>query len=187
MFIQSGKLYPDPIPYIQIPTSNYSYAYTMPVIDTIIIHYTAGNVNSPEGTISWFSNPASRVSAHLLIARDGRTWQFVPFTKPAYHSGSNTINYRSIGIELDNIGYERPGVTLAPENVVIGSHVKEPSIVRRWERYPEAQMKQLVSVCMLLMKTYPIKKIVGHEDILAYKLDPGFAFDWAWVKKELGI
>ena len=56
-----------------------------------------------------------KVSAHLLIDRDGEIIQFVPFHKRAWHAGQSEFNGRencndfSIGIELegaDNVDYE---------------------------------------------------------------------------------
>lgn len=51
----------------------------------LVIHYTAGS--SAAGTIAWFRDPASRVSAHLVIARDGSVTQMVPFNRAAWHAG----------------------------------------------------------------------------------------------------
>ena len=47
----------------------------------------AGNLATIEGTLSWFRNPASEVSAHFGIARDGRVWQFVSLGDTAWANG----------------------------------------------------------------------------------------------------
>ena len=48
----------------------------------LIIHYTASSTE--EGAISWMTNPDSKVSAHLHIARNGNIVQMVDFNKRAY-------------------------------------------------------------------------------------------------------
>jgi len=53
----------------------------------LVIHYT-GRQQRP-GTISWFQNPQSKVSAHLVIARDGKVTQMVPFNREAWHAGQS--------------------------------------------------------------------------------------------------
>ncbi|MEV5413492.1 peptidoglycan recognition family protein [Thermopolyspora sp. NPDC052614] len=45
----------------------------------IVIHYTAGRY---DGAVSWFQNPSSQVSAHFIVARDGRRLQMVPLPAP---------------------------------------------------------------------------------------------------------
>jgi N-acetylmuramoyl-L-alanine amidase/Fungal chitosanase of glycosyl hydrolase group 75 len=66
-------------------------------IDHIIVHYTTST--SIEGTISHFKNPASKVSAHYIIGRDGELVQMVDDKDRAWHAGNSAINDRSIGIE----------------------------------------------------------------------------------------
>lgn len=74
----------------------------------LVLHYTAGS--SAASTVAWFRNPRSRVSAHLVIGRDGSITQLVPFNHEAWHAGRSSwgslsgLNRHSIGIELDNAG-----------------------------------------------------------------------------------
>ena len=103
-----------------------------------------------------------RVSAHVLIDRDGRLTQFVPFGRRAWHAGRSEYRGRpacndfSVGIELegaDNIPYE------------------------------PVQYRRLAALCACLMATHPgvaSDAIVGHSDIApGRKTDPGPAFDWS--------
>lgn len=91
------------LPYLPSPHVGASIASRF-----LVIHYTAGS--SEAGTVAWFRNPASRVSAHLVIARDGTLTQMVPFNREAWHAGQSRwgslsgLNRHSIGIELDNAG-----------------------------------------------------------------------------------
>jgi len=102
-----------------------------------------------------------RVSAHLLIRRDGETVQYVPFHRRAWHAGQSLFKGRercndfSIGVELE-------GTDTLP--------------------YAEQQYRQLAKVIQALQKTYPAitrERITGHADIApGRKTDPGPAFDW---------
>jgi AmpD protein len=102
-----------------------------------------------------------KVSAHVLIRRDGEVVQFVPFHQRAWHAGPSSFSGRaacndfSIGIELegaDDVDFE------------------------------ESQYQQLAAITQCLMVAYPGIKaanIVGHSDIApGRKTDPGPHFDW---------
>ncbi|MDM7322308.1 MAG: 1,6-anhydro-N-acetylmuramyl-L-alanine amidase AmpD [Gammaproteobacteria bacterium] len=101
-----------------------------------------------------------RVSAHLLIRRDGAVTQYVPFHLRAWHAGVSRFvgrercNDFSIGIELEGTD-------------------EEP--------YAEVQYERLAEVIHVLKKVYPtLIAIAGHEDIApGRKTDPGPAFDWS--------
>ncbi|MEM7209436.1 MAG: 1,6-anhydro-N-acetylmuramyl-L-alanine amidase AmpD [Pseudomonadota bacterium] len=103
-----------------------------------------------------------RVSAHVLIRRDGELVQYVPFEKRAWHAGVShyagreRCNDFSVGIELEGT-----------------DHVP----------FEESQYQTLASVVATLINTYPTitcERIVGHSDIApGRKTDPGPAFNWA--------
>ena len=66
-------------------------------INYVVIHTTQGSYN---GTISWFQNPASQVSAHYVVkSSDGAVTQMVREKDIAWHAGNWTYNTQSIGIE----------------------------------------------------------------------------------------
>jgi N-acetyl-anhydromuramoyl-L-alanine amidase len=102
-----------------------------------------------------------RVSAHLLVRRDGSVVQFVPFSRRAWHAGLSSFRGRdccndfSIGIELEGVD-------------------DEP--------YSDEQYAQLVPIISALRANYPAldtRAIAGHCDIApGRKVDPGPAFDW---------
>jgi N-acetyl-anhydromuramyl-L-alanine amidase AmpD len=62
----------------------------------IVIHITDGGANI-NGTISWFQNPAARVSSHYIVGQDGEVVQMVRHNDVAWHAGN--ANGDSIGIE----------------------------------------------------------------------------------------
>jgi len=103
-----------------------------------------------------------KVSAHLLIKRDGEIVQYVAFDKRAWHAGLSDYKGRqkcndfSIGIELEG-----------SEN----------------QPYTDEQYQQLIAVTETLIAHYPglySQNIVAHSDIApARKTDPGPSFDWS--------
>jgi AmpD protein len=102
------------------------------------------------------------VSSHLLIRRDGRAIQFVPFEKRAWHAGPSHYEGRercndfSIGIELEGT-----------DEIA----------------YTDKQYQQLAAIIEAILQAFPRTsrdRIVGHADIApGRKTDPGPAFDWA--------
>lgn len=109
---------------------------------------------------------ALRVSAHVLIRRDGSMIQFVPFTLRAWHAGESSFNGRtrcndfSIGIELEGTDTDR---------------------------YTDVQYDQLIAVLAALKQRYPsLTDVRGHADIApGRKTDPGVAFNWGHVTGRL--
>lgn len=103
-----------------------------------------------------------KVSAHILIRRDGEIIQYVPFVARAWHAGESIFQGRracndySIGIELEG---------------------------QDDEPYTDIQYHQLIELKGLLMAGYPLiqpDRVVGHSDVApGRKSDPGSAFEWA--------
>jgi AmpD protein len=104
---------------------------------------------------------ALRVSAHLLIDREGTAVQFVPFHERAWHAGRSrwagreSCNDFSVGIELE------------------GSDTTH---------YTDEQYRVLAAVVRALRAAYPTlahAPVVGHSDVApGRKTDPGPAFLW---------
>ncbi len=101
-----------------------------------------------------------RVSAHVLIRRDGGVVQFVPFHRRAWHAGVSNYKGRercndfSVGVELE-------GTDDGP--------------------FEDAQYDALAQLVTALRRTYPRigDNIAGHSDIApGRKTDPGSGFDW---------
>ena len=109
-----------------------------------------------------------RVSAHLLVRRDGDLVQYAPFHRRAWHAGASNFAGRercndfSIGIELEG-----------------ADHIP----------YDDRQYAQLAAVINALWATYPTlapDRLVGHADIApGRKTDPGPAFDWGRLRRLL--
>lgn len=152
-------------------------------IDLLVIH----NISLPPGEFGgpWidrlFQNrlPAQahpyfatihqlRVSAHLLIRRDGTLIQYVPLELRAWHAGSSCFQGRercndfSIGVELE-------GTDELP--------------------FDDRQYRVLAATARELLRRFPAiapSHIVGHCDIASgRKTDPGAAFDWKRFRRLL--
>jgi AmpD protein len=102
-----------------------------------------------------------KVSAHVLIKRNGEVIQFVPFHKRAWHAGvssykgKNDCNNFSIGIELEG----------SDDDI-----------------FEDIQYEKLSLITSLLITEYDLitkDNIKGHSDIAPErKTDPGVLFDW---------
>ena len=124
----------------------------------VIIHHTAQN--SCEQTLKAFTTKTSQVSAHYVICKDGTIHHMLNDYMRAWHAGAGKwgndadINSSSIGIELDNNGFE----AFTPE-----------------------QINSLLKVLAALKKQYniPQPNFIGHADIApSRKTDPNVQFPW---------
>jgi len=146
-------------------------ARTKKNIKFIVIHYTG--MQSERACIKRLTNSKSKVSAHYLISREGKTIKMVDEKNSAWHAGKSKwknftdLNDHSIGIELVNKGHQ------------FG-----------YEFFSKKQISQLILLCRSLIKKYKIKKtnILGHSDIAPLrKKDPGEKFPWhSLSKKKIG-
>ncbi|MGM0433531.1 MAG: 1,6-anhydro-N-acetylmuramyl-L-alanine amidase AmpD [Pseudomonadota bacterium] len=119
------------------------------------------------GEHPWFERLRElRVSAHLLIRRDGQLVQFVSLLDRAWHAGRSCFEGRTecndfgIGIELEGTD-DRP--------------------------YTEAQYDCLIPLARGIMRRFPgitPERVVGHCDIAPErKTDPGPSFDWQRLRQ----
>ncbi|MGQ5259810.1 N-acetylmuramoyl-L-alanine amidase [Micromonospora sp. ZYX-F-536] len=141
-------------------TSNYTVASrpgSHPV-NRVVIHMTQG---SYAGSISWFQNPAAKVSAHYTFrSSDGAVTQSVREKDIAHHAGNWTYNTRSIGIEHE--GY-----------------VDNPA----W--FTDAMYRASAALTRSLTTRYGIPRdrahIIGHVEVPgATHTDPGPNWNWTY-------
>jgi N-acetylmuramoyl-L-alanine amidase len=132
--------------------------------DLVVLHYTA--MASADAAAQRLSDPAFEVSAHYLIAEDGRIFALVPEEMRAWHAGQGAwgrvtdVNSHSIGIELANSGD-------AP--------------------YPAPQMAALAELLGDIRARWaiPPERVIGHSDCApGRKIDPGPLFDWPALARE---
>ncbi len=131
------------------------------VPDAIVLHATVGDATP---SLNWLTNPASQVSCHYLIDRDGTIYQLVAEEERAWHAGPSFYNGLSdwnnfsIGIELVN---RNDG----------------------FDPYTDALMASCKQLCIYLVDKYGIQPnmIVTHQMIsgaITGKTDPkGFPLE----------
>jgi N-acetyl-anhydromuramoyl-L-alanine amidase len=103
-----------------------------------------------------------RVSAHVLVRRDGEPVQFVSFNDRAWHAGRSSWQGRDACNDY-SIGIECEGADEVP--------------------YEDAQYGTLRLLLPMLLEAYPgitPERIVGHSDVApGRKSDPGPSFNWS--------
>ena len=124
----------------------------------VIIHHTAQD--SCKQTLKTFTTPSTQVSAHYVVCKNGTVHHMLNDYLRAWHGGvakwgNNTdINSSSIGIEIDNNGFEE---------------------------FTQEQINSLLSLLGNLKRAYliPTANFIGHSDIApTRKVDPNVHFPW---------
>lgn len=142
-----------------------------PRIKVLVIHYTADDFDVSLATLT-----EQNVSAHYLIPEHPpvvsgkpRVWQLVPEDKLAWHAGisfwrgATRINDTSIGIELENRGWQKTA----------GSKSFTP--------FAPEQIAALIPLAKDIIARYDIQpqNVVAHSDVAPQrKDDPGPLFPW---------
>lgn len=146
-------------PFKKVSSPNFTRAKDRK-ITCVVIHATAtGGLASP---LEWLTLPASKVSAHYLIDKDGSIYGLVEEKNIAWHAGESFwqnqahVNAFSIGIELVN-----PNDGFYP--------------------YPEEQVQACADLVISICRDFAItaQDVIGHKDVaLGRKTDPaGFCWD----------
>ena len=131
-------------------------------INKVIVHVTQG---SYAGSISWFQNPASAVSAHYVVrSSDGKITQMVRDRDTAYHAKS--ANASALGIEHEGF-------------------IDDPS----W--FTESMYRSSAALTKYLCDRYGIPKdrahIIGHSEAPGNDhTDPGPYWDWTRYMQLVG-
>ena len=130
----------------------------------VIIHHTSSK--GVDRALQVLTAPASRVSAHYLVGRDGRIYHLVDERRRAWHAGESywggqrDLNSASIGIELDNSGFEP---------------------------FPDGQIAALIALLADLKAYYkiPPENFLGHGDVApGRKVDPSALFPWRRLSEQ---
>ena len=149
-------------PWEEYDTPNHGNA--RPETRGVIVHSTRGG--QPPGTeylatIAYFLNPASQVSAHVVLAQDGRRAKLIPETLIAWHARGANVYY--LGVELEQGKIDDP--------------------------FTEDQYRNLAYWLKDMADHFgfPLDRdhILGHEETeqgrIDGKTDPGPRFDWAYL------
>lgn len=130
----------------------------------VVIHHTAQD--SVEQTLKTFTLERTQVSSHYVIGKNGKIYHMLNDLYRGWHGGnsqwgSNTdLNSSSIGIELDNNGFEA---------------------------FSSLQIESLMHLLKDLKEKYkiPTANFIGHSDIApTRKNDPNRTFPWKALAKE---
>ena len=130
----------------------------------VVIHHTAQN--SCDQTLKTFTTERTQVSAHYVICKDGIVHHMLNDYLRAWHGGTGRwgnitdLNSASIGIEIDNNGFEP---------------------------FTEAQINSLLIVLDSLKKKYgvPSANFIGHSDMApTRKVDPNINFPWKTLSEK---
>ncbi|MCW3093584.1 MAG: N-acetylmuramoyl-L-alanine amidase [Ferruginibacter sp.] len=149
-----GMVDSTPAPGIWVGTVNFG----MRKPGFVILHHTAQK--SCDSTLQTFITPISQVSAHYVICKNGTVHHMLNDYLRAWHAGNSRwgnladVNSSSIGIEIDNNGFEP---------------------------FTEAQINSLLILLRKLKKDYniPAGNFIGHSDIAPKrKVDPSRYFPW---------
>lgn len=166
----------------RVPSPNFDARPGDGQIDLVVIH----NISLPPGcyggghiarlftnTLDERADPffahiaAARVSAHVLIERDGTATQFVAFANRAWHAGASVFEGRS-GCNDFSIGIELEGTD--------------------FEAFTDPQYSTLNIIVDAARVVYPVKALRGHSDISRdRKTDPGPFFDWRRIRFSSGV
>ncbi len=126
------------------------------------------NALEPAAHPSFAGLAALKVSAHLLVRRDGELVQYVPLTRRAWHAGVSRHGAREACNDF-SIGIELEGADDVP--------------------YEPVQYQVLAALIAALRRAYAslrLAPVVGHSDIAPErKTDPGQAFDWGRLALEI--
>ena len=133
-------------------------------LSELVLHHTA--MDDDESCLSYFLDPASFVSSHFLVGRDGRLWQLVSLEHRAWHAGwsdlhgRTVLNRSSVGVEITGDGNRAPFTPAQVETVVrlVGVLTAQLDLSAPW--------------------------IAGHEHVApGRKPDPGVLFPWNEVMR----
>ena len=130
----------------------------------VIIHHTAQN--ACDSTLRTFTLTRTQVSAHYVICKDGTIHHMLSDYLRAWHAGVGKwgnvtdVNSISIGIELDNNGFEP---------------------------FSAVQINSLLHLLKQLKRNYgiPASNFIGHLDIApSRKVDPNKYFPWQQLAEQ---
>ncbi len=130
----------------------------------VIIHHTAQD--ACDKTLKTFTTQKTQVSAHYVICKDGTVHHMLNDYLRAWHGGAGKwgnladVNSSSIGIEIDNNGFEP---------------------------FTDAQINSLLRLLGKLKHTYniPAANFIGHADIApGRKVDPNRNFPWQLLSQQ---
>ena len=119
--------------------------------EAIVIHVMDGTL---VGTDAWFNDPASGVSAHYGVGKDGIVHQYVKEEDTAFHAGT------VVGPTWSRIRTDSLGRYVNPNYYTIG--VEHAGWGARDERWPEAQLQASLKLVRGIAERWSIPVDAAH-------------------------
>jgi hypothetical protein len=131
--------------------------------EAIVIHIMEGTLI---GTGAWFNNPASKVSAHYGIGKNGQVNVYVSEPDTAFHAGI-----------IDNASWTLIKANVNPNYYTVGIEHEG----RANDDWPDSQYEASAELIAEIGQRWKIqldrKHIIGHREIRASKTCPGSGVD----------
>jgi len=126
-------------------------------IRLIVLHADASP--SEKGTLAWFADPASKVSYHVLVGRQGTVYRIVDEARRAWHAGVSAwpglkdVNGQSLGLSFAN---RHDGTeALTPVQIAVAQ-----DLIADWRaRYPSIEAVTTHAAVAPGRKTDPLKAL----------------------------
>ena len=189
-------------PVVDAPSRNHNSR-----VNYLVIHFTTENFAD---SLALLTEPSDNpVSSHYLIPepndstypeRSLRVYRLVDESRRAWHAGQSywngeeSLNDRSIGIELVNRSYciddaedaSAPASTDASADIPEDAdHDSATDIYCFYPDFADAQIELLIELARDILERYPEidpVDVVGHADIAPdRKVDPGPRFPWQYL------
>ena len=143
----------------------------------LVLHGTAGG-----GTIEWFQNPSSKVSAHYVVGQDGSVTQMVSEDDTAWHNGIHQVLLR-----LFSCSYSRDLGVITSNSMFNGR--ANPNLwcigiefsrnVQNNNPMPEVQIAAGVRLVADIKRRYKGINIYTHDQFSVGRTCPGPSFPLA--------
>ncbi|MEO1051223.1 MAG: N-acetylmuramoyl-L-alanine amidase [Bacteroidota bacterium] len=171
------------------PISTNTFKTYLDSAKAIVFHYSVSRSADP--VAKYLTNKNAQASVHLIIDRDGRIIQQIPFNRKSKSSGRSeyrglkNFNHISIGIQLVNLGrltledgeFKDPYGKTVNSDEVEQKRDKFTNQQSYWHKYTDIQIDRAKKIALLLTEEYDLQYIVGHDDITkGLKKDPGPLF-----------
>lgn len=175
------------------------------VPEVVVIHY--GVINDHPTLVR--AQKRSGFVAHLTIdgwssgqhGAEYRVTQLMPLNEMGSHAGKSdwrgrpSVNVFSIGIEIANPGPLIRGVDGKLRTVHGQEWDEDEALEERhrlptdptwthWARYTNQEIDLLIAIIGAVRQVYPIRDVVGHDEITDRKRDPGPAFPMDWLREQ---
>ncbi|MCA3244211.1 MAG: N-acetylmuramoyl-L-alanine amidase [Alphaproteobacteria bacterium] len=177
---------------LQRPSPNRRPRTNTEQVRLVVLHATY--MADDEAALQRLTDPATEVSCHYYVARDGTITQLVPEAEVAWHAGQSRwvfpdgaevegLNGHSLGIEIGNAGSFGKAYPEGPPK-----HLEQAPDWAQAEPFTPAALASLTALLQDVLHRHGLNPdaVVGHDQISpGRKTDPGPHFPWAQLRRAL--